>query len=225
MELISINVGRPRTVESKGKSVRTAIFKSPISPPGERVRVERLHVAGDEQADLEVHGGPDKAVYVYPSEHYGPWSEELPGVELPWGAFGENLTTRGDELVETAVRIGDRLRVGSVELVVTQPRLPCFKLGIRLGRDDVIRRFVETLRSGFYCAVAEEGEIGAGDPVTLAAREGEAPTVSQVFALRTGQPLEDSDEERDLLRRALATTALSPSWREHFSGRLEALGG
>jgi len=225
MELISINVGRPRTVEWKGKSVRTGIFKSPLPTGGGRVRVDRLNVAGDEQADPDVHGGVDKAVYVYPSEHYGPWGEELPGVELPWGAFGENLTTCGDGLLETAVRIGDRLRVGGVELVVTQPRLPCYKLGIRLGRDDVIRRFVETARSGFYCAVEREGEIGAGDPVALAGRNEAAPSVDQVFRLRTGGALPDGRDEREILRRAVDVPALSPSWRQHFLGRLEALEG
>jgi len=222
MELISINVGRSRTVEWKGKSVRTAIFKSPLLATAGRVRVERLGVAGDEQANLEVHGGVDKAIYVYPSEHYGPWGEELPAIELPWGAFGENLTTGGDELVESAVRIGDRLRAGSVELVVTQPRLPCYKLGLRLGTDGPIRRMVETDRCGFYCAVEREGEVEVGDPVTIAPGNDAAPTVVEVFRLRTGGALPENADARDLLRRAAAAPALPAAWREHFRARLEA---
>jgi len=231
MELISINVGRPRSVEWKGRSVRTGIFKSPVSviPAAsgqpERVGVGRLNLAGDEQADLEVHGGPDKAVYVYPSEHYGPWGEELSGVELPWGAFGENLTTRGDELLESAVRIGDRLRAGTVELVVTQPRLPCYKLGIRLGTDEVIRRMVETGRCGFYCAVTREGELGAGDPVTVAERDVAAPSIDQLFRLRTGGALADGEDPEEILGRAALARSLPAEWREHFLARLEALEG
>ena len=227
MELISINVGRPRTVEWKGRSVRTAIFKSPVGAGGsaERVHVGRLNVAGDEQADPDVHGGAEKAVYVYPSEHYGAWSEELAGIELPWGAFGENLTTRGDALVESAVRIGDRLRLGTVELVVTQPRLPCYKLGIRLGTEEPVRRMVATDRCGYYCAVEQEGEIGVGDVVTLAERHEEAPAVAEVFRLRTGGELADGQDRRQLLRRAAEAPALPEGWRRHFLERLEALEG
>jgi MOSC domain-containing protein YiiM len=169
VKLVSINVGRPREVEWRGKMVRTSIFKAPV---GGAVRVSKLNLAGDEQSDLSVHGGADKAVYAYPCEHYELWRAELPGVELPWGAFGENLTTAG--LDEESVQIGDRLRIGSAELEVTQPRLPCFKLGIRFGRADMVKRFQRSGRSGFYFRVLREGEIARGDPIELvsAARSG-----------------------------------------------------
>src|SRR5205809_7696450 len=165
MKIVSINVGLPREVEWRGKTVRTSIFKEPVAG---RVRVERLNVEGDRQADLTVHGGADKAVYAYPAEHYAFWRENLPGMDLPWGAFGENFTTEG--LIEDSVRIGDQLRVGSAELVVTQPRMPCFKLGIRFGRPDMVKRFLDSRRSGFYMAVAVEGDVGAGDAIEVVER-------------------------------------------------------
>src|SRR3989475_8885773 len=132
MKVVSINVGLPREVRWHGKTVLTSIFKAPVEGS---VKVRHLNVEGDRQSDLAVHGGADKAVYVYPAEHYAFWRAELPGVDLPWGAFGENLTTEG--LMEDSVHIGDRFRIGSAELVVTQPRMPCFKLGIRFGRPDI----------------------------------------------------------------------------------------
>src|SRR5438552_8126480 len=137
MRVVSVNVGGPREVEWRGRRVRTSIWKTPVAG---RVRVGRLDLEGDEQSDLAVHGGPDKAVYVYPSEHYDDWRRELPGTDLPWGAFGENLTIQG--LLEDGVRIGDRLRAGSAEVSVTQPRMPCYKLGVRFGRDDMVKRFL-----------------------------------------------------------------------------------
>src|SRR6202162_2448656 len=133
MKLISLNVARPRLTIYKGASINTGIFKKPVSG---RIALRTLNLDGDQQADLSVHGGFDKAVYAYPSEHYGYWREQLPGIELPWGAFGENLTTEG--LSENELHIGDRLSIGSVELLVTQPRLPCFKLGVRFGRADMV---------------------------------------------------------------------------------------
>jgi MOSC domain-containing protein YiiM len=160
MKLVSVSVGRPREVEWDGKTIRTSIFKAPVAG---RVRVRRLNIEGDEQSDLEVHGGTDKAVYAYPSEHYAFWRKELPGVELPWGVFGENLTTEG--LLEDRVHIGDRFRAGSAEFVVTDPRMPCYKLAIRFGRADMVKRFMKSGRTGFYLAVLNEGDIGAGDAI------------------------------------------------------------
>ncbi len=148
MRVVSLNVGLPREIEWRGQSVRTSIFKTPID---RRLRVTTLNLEGDEQSDLSVHGGVDKAVYAYPFEHYGFWRRELPEVDFPWGAFGENLTIEG--LLEEDVRIGDLLRVGSAEFVVTQPRMPCFKLGIRFGRPDMVKRFLRSGRTGFYFAV------------------------------------------------------------------------
>src|SRR6266480_3396179 len=162
MKLLSVNVGLPRELEWKGKIVRTSIFKAPVTG---RVRVSKLNVNGDQQSDLTVHGGVDKAVYAYPSEHYSFWHREFPGMDLAWGVFGENFTTAG--LLEETLHIGDRLRVGSAEFVVTQPRMPCFKLGIRFNRSDMVKRFLQSGRTGFYLAVVTEGEVKAGDSIEL----------------------------------------------------------
>jgi MOSC domain-containing protein YiiM len=174
MKVISINLGLPREVEWHDQIVRTSIFKVPITG---RVRVDRLNIEGDRQSDLTVHGGIEKAVYVYSSEHYDFWRKELPDADLPWGAFGENLTTSG--LTEDAVRIGDRFAIGSAEFIVTQPRTPCFKLTIRFGRADMIKRFYRSGRSGFYLAVAKEGEIGAGDEISLLSRDAGKITIAE----------------------------------------------
>jgi MOSC domain-containing protein YiiM len=150
---VSVNVGLPREVHWRGKTVRTSIWKTPVEGP---VRATTLNLRGDQQSDLSVHGGPDKAVYAYPCEHYVYWRDELRDMDLPWGAFGENFTTRG--LLEEGVHIGDRLRVGSAEFIVTQPRMPCFKLGIRFGHPDMVKRFLRSGRTGFYLAVLREGK-------------------------------------------------------------------
>ncbi|HJZ93194.1 MAG TPA: MOSC domain-containing protein [Gemmataceae bacterium] len=210
MRLLSINVGLPREVDWRGGTVRTSIFKSPV--PG-RVRVTTLNLEGDQQSDLTVHGGIDKAVYAYPSEHYAFWREELPGDDLPWGAFGENFTTEG--LLEDSVRIGDRLRVGSTEFVVTQPRMPCFKLGIRFGRPDMVKRFLRSRRNGFYLSVAQEGEVTAGDSIELIARNEPGVTVAEVVDLYTADAA-----NQDLLRRVTELPALPEAWREYFRKRL-----
>ncbi|MGC2197167.1 MAG: MOSC domain-containing protein, partial [Terriglobales bacterium] len=160
MKLISVNVGQPRMVTWKGTQVSTAIFKTAVAGP---IDVKRLNLRGDQQVDLSVHGGPAKAIYAYPSEHYPYWREQIPQADLPWGAFGENLTTEG--LFEDALFIGDRLRIGSVLLMVTQPRVPCYKLTIRFDRDDLIKRFIASNTSGFYFAVVEEGQLAAGDSI------------------------------------------------------------
>ena len=165
MKVISVNVSLPREVSWKGKAVTTGIFKRPVA---DRIIVRTLNLDGDRQADLRVHGGPNKAVYAYPSEHYPFWRRELPEMQLPWGMFGENLTIDG--LLENEVNIGDCFRIGSVELIVTQPRMPCYKLNVRFGRKDIVKRFLRSGRSGFYLAVEREGEIGAGDSITRLAR-------------------------------------------------------
>jgi MOSC domain-containing protein YiiM len=177
MRIVSVNVSQPREVtDTAGNRVLTSIYKTPVSGA---VRVGELNIDGDRQSDLVKHGGPQRAVYMYPSEHYAFWRTELPGTDLPWGAFGENLTIEG--LVEDDVRIGDRLRVGSVELVVTRPRKPCFKLAIRLGRRDMAARFRASGRSGFYLGVAREGELRAGDAIARIDR-GSGPTVHEALA-------------------------------------------
>ena len=209
IRLVSVNAGLPREVRWNGKSITTSIWKSQVGGP---VRVGSLNIAGDRQSDLAVHGGADKAVYVYPSEHYDFWRRELPGVELPWGAFGENLTTAG---LSEEFRIGDRLRIGSAEFAVTQPRLPCYKLGIRFGRADMVKRFMKSMRTGFYLRVTREGEIEAGDRIELVARAEDSLTVADIVRLHTSD-----DENRERLIRAAHLEGLPESWREHFRKRL-----
>ena len=210
MKLLSINAGLPREVEWRGKIVRTSIFKAPVSG---RVRVTRLNVQGDRQSDLSVHGGADKAVYAYPSEHYAFWRKEFPDMDLPWGAFGENLTTEG--LLEDKVHIGDRFRAGSAEFAVTQPRMPCFKLALRFNRPDMVKRFLRSGRTGFYLAVVQEGDIGAGDSLDLLAEDDNRVTVTDIAGLYAADAA-----NQDLLRRASELSALPESWREYFRERL-----
>lgn len=166
MKVLSVNIGLPRIVEYHGEPVSTAIFKDPVEGA---VRVGDLNLEGDRQADLSVHGGYYKAVYAYPSEHYGFWRSEYPDMELPYGMFGENLTTEG--LTEADVHAGDRLRIGTAEFLVTQPRLPCFKLGIRFGRVDIIKRFFKSGLSGFYLAIDKTGELQNGDAIEILSRD------------------------------------------------------
>ena len=212
MKIISLNVGLPRLVLRNDEPVSTGIFKEPVSG---RVTLRTLNLDGDRQSDLSVHGGPYKAVYLYPSEHYEFWKRELPDMDLPWGMFGENFTAEG--ILETETNIGDRFRIGSAELMVTQPRMPCYKLGIRFGRTDIIKRFLVSERSGFYFSVLKEGEVGAGDQIDLL--EKNASGVSVVDVTR----LYGSDRENvDLLRRAIATEALPESWREYFQKRIQS---
>ena len=210
MEIISINVGLPRLVARNGELVSTGIFKEPVSG---RVKLRTLNLDGDRQADLSVHGGPDKAVYVYPSEHYAFWRHELPEMELSWGVFGENLTTTG--LLETEVHIGDKFTIGSASVMVTQPRIPCYKLGIRFGRPDIIKRFLLSERSGFYLSVLREGEVGAGDHFELIERNDSAVRVVDVNRLYSSEK-----HNVDLLRRAIATESLPQSWRDYFQERV-----
>lgn len=213
MKIISLNVGLPRLVMRNGEPVSTGIFKEPVAG---RVMMRTLNLDGDRQADLSVHGGAQKAVYLYPSEHYDFWKRELPEVELPFGVFGENLTTAG--LLETEISIGDKFRIGAAEVMVTQPRMPCYKLGIRFNRSDIIKRFLASERSGFYVSVLREGEVGAGDRVELTERGPSALRVVDVVRLY-GTDKNNSE----LLRRAIDTQALPESWREYFRERMEKL--
>lgn len=210
MHVVSVNVGRPREVEWRGKVIRTSIWKDPVAGP---VQVRTLNIAGDEQSDLKVHGGPNKAVYAYPIEHYDYWQRELGIDALPYAAFGENLTTSG--ILETDISIGDRIRIGSAEFIVTQPRLPCYKLGIRFGREDMIQRFMESGRSGFYLAVVQEGALTAGDGLEIVSRDPHRVTVADVALSEA-----DSIDQR-LLKRILAVPALPESWKRHLRSRLK----
>lgn len=213
MQVISVNVGLPRQVHWKGRTVTTGIFKEPVAG---HMRVRTLNLDGDRQADLSVHGGADKAVYAYPGEHYEHWHRELNGTDLPWGMFGENLTTAG--LQEDAVNIGDRFRIGSTVMIVTQPRMPCYKLAIRFGRDDMVKRFLDSRRNGFYLAVLQEGEIGSGDSIQPIGRDETDITVADIIGLFTW----DKDN-LDLLHRAVRVEALAESWRSYFRKRIETL--
>jgi len=214
MKVISVNVGLPRTVQWKGRAVSTGIFKEPVSG---RLPLRTLNFDGDRQADLSVHGGPDKAVYVYPAEHYAYWHRELPDTALPWGMFGENLTTEGLPEDDT-LQIGDRFRVGSAELVVTQPRLPCFKLGLKFGRDDIVKRFLASGRLGFYFRVVAAGEVAAGDPVRLVERASGSVAVAEITRLYAREK-----DDLEGLRRIVAVTALPEDWRGYFKEQIEEI--
>jgi MOSC domain-containing protein YiiM len=206
MQLISVNVGFPREVAWKGRTASTGIFKEPVS---DRMMVRSLNLDGDGQADLTVHGGLDKAVYVYPFEHYDYWRSELPDMDLPLGIFGENFTTTG--LKEAEVNIGDRFRIGNLILMVTQPRLPCYKLGIRFGRSDMVKRFLASRRTGFYFRVLQEGEVGVGDSLELVSRDNHHITVADITQLYVRE-----EDNPDLLHRAAQLEALPQSWRDYF---------
>jgi MOSC domain-containing protein YiiM len=173
--LLSICVSKAKDVDVDGIIVSTGIFKLPVTG---KVKVRRLNLNGDEQADLTVHGGPDKAVYAYPIEQYAYWKKELPNRELEWGSFGENLTVSG--FTEDSVCIGDKLKIGTALFAVTQPRIPCYKLGIRLGDPSMIKRFYKSGKWGFYLSVLEEGEIETGDQISHQSSDGNGIRLSDV---------------------------------------------
>jgi MOSC domain-containing protein YiiM len=209
VRVISVNVGQPVQVHTARRTVLTSIFKKPVSGI---VHVGRLNLEGDRQADLTVHGGFNKAVYVYPSEHYDFWRAELPEHELGWGAFGENLTTEG--VLETEIHIGDRLHIRSAVFQVTQPRMPCYKLALRMNRPDMVKRFWASGRSGFYLSVVQEGALEAGDEIQLAAFGQPAVAVAAVVRL-----YRDPKPSREALLDALGTP-LSPEWKSELRERL-----
>src|SRR3989442_5996598 len=216
MKLASVNVGLPREVTWHGRIVTTGIFKQPVEG---RVRLRKLNLDGDRQADLTVHGGKDKAVYCYPLAHYDYWKRELAGRELPPASFGENFTTDG--LLEDSVNIGDQFSIGSAEVIVTQPRLPCYKLGIRFQSDDMVRRFLASGRTGFYFAVIREGEVGAGDEIKVIARDPNGIPVSEITRLYVAKRYGDADVA--WVQRALRVAALPESWKAYFRERLQKM--
>ena len=211
MKILSVNVGRPREVRWQGQSVRTSIWKSPVA---HRVHLARHNLAGDEQSDLTVHGGPNKAVYAYSKEHYAFWRREFPLMELAPGTFGENLTTEG--LLEQDARVGDVFRIGTAELEVRQPRLPCYKLGIRFDREDMVKRFMKSGRSGIYFSVVREGELGAGDRLERLSRPDHDVTIGDLASLFTS-----NRGNVGLLLRAREVPTLTNFWREEIARRLE----
>jgi MOSC domain-containing protein YiiM len=214
MKLVSLNTGLPRDVSWHGINVNTAIYKQPVAG---RIALRKLNLDGDRQADLTVHGGEHKAVYCYPLAHYEYWKKELPDQNLPMGAFGENFTMDGP--LEDSIHLGDRFSVGSAEVVVSQPRLPCYKLDVRFQSDEMVKRFLASGRTGFYFAVAREGEVGAGDEVKVIARDPNAVPVSEITRLYVAKRYGDADVAS--LQRALRVEALPESWKGHLRERME----
>ena len=213
MKIIAVNVGQPREHVWHGQAVTTGIFKSPVTG---LVRVRALNLDGDRQADLSVHGGPEKAIYAYPVEHYPYWHEQLPHTSFSWGNFGENLSTQG--LLEDELCIGDTLCIGSAVLTVTQPRLPCYKLALRFDRDDMTKQFFMSGRLGFYFAVAKEGELQAGDQVEFVSRDPNRLSVNDLFHLYFSK-----SPDLKLLERALQVNALPQSWKDGLKERFGAI--
>lgn len=210
MQVISVNVGRPQRYEWRGAQVETAIFKGPVEGP---VAVRELNLEGDKQADLTVHGGANKSVYAYPHEHYDYWRSQLPGYSLALGNFGENLTLTG--LTEEDIHIGDELGIGTARFTVTQPRSPCYKLGVRFHREDMTKRFYESRLFGFYLRVLREGTLQSGAAVTVLSRDPHAVSVRDVISLYTGD-----SHDQELLQRALRPKALPEGWRHALQERL-----
>jgi MOSC domain-containing protein YiiM len=210
MKIISLNVARPRLAIYNGSSVSTGIFKEPVTGP---VALRTLNLDGDRQADLAVHGGPYKAVYAYPAEHYEFWRQELPGTDLSWGMFGENFTTEG--LLENELHIGDRLQIGSARIMVRQPRIPCYKLALKFRRNDILARFLRSGRSGFYFSVEQEGTVAAGDSFEFAGREPHAISIAEMNRL-----FSEDRYNAELLEKAIATTDLPEDWRDYFRKRI-----
>jgi len=210
VKLISLNVGLPRLTVYNGATINTGIFKQPVSGP---VQLRTLNLDGDRQADLSVHGGPFKAVYGYPSEHYEFWRRELPDINLPWGMFGENFTT--EEVSENDLHIGDRLKIGTATLMIRQPRMPCYKLAAKFQREDIVARFLHSGRSGFYFSVEREGTVTAGDSFEFLSRESQAITIAEMNRL-----FSEDKYNRELLEKAIATPALPEDWRDYLLKRM-----
>jgi MOSC domain-containing protein YiiM len=215
MKVLSVNVGLPRKVLYNGQIINTAIFKDPVKGP---IMLRKLNLDGDRQSDLTVHGGIDKAVYSYPVEHYDYWRKQFPDMDLTWGMFGENFTTEG--LLEDAVNVGDQFEIGSAKLVATQPRMPCYKLGVRFGRMDVIRRFMISGRPGIYFKILKEGEVKTGDKIKNIKRDKNNVTVKDIVSLYISKNHIDIIE---MMRRAIKIRDLPEGWRYEFEKKIEQL--
>lgn len=212
-KILSVNVSTPKMVEFEGQKVTTAIFKEPVKG---RIRLKRLNLDGDKQADLKVHGGPDKAVYAYPFEHYQFWCDIYPYTKMPYGMFGENLTIVG--LMESEVNVGDRFGIGSSKVIATQPRMPCFKLGVKFGNMNILRKFLVSRRSGIYFKVLEEGEVGAGDSIIKLESDTNRVTISDIVRLYT-----TDKEDIDMMQCALKVKDLPAGWRNYFNKQIRLI--
>jgi MOSC domain-containing protein YiiM len=215
MKVLSVNVGLPRKILFNGQIITTAIFKDPVKGP---ISLRKLNLDGDKQADLTVHGGLDKAVYSYPSEHYVYWRKQFPHTDLVWGMFGENFTTEG--LFEDAVNVGDQFQIGSAKLVATQPRMPCYKLGVRFGRMDVIRRFMASGRPGIYFKVLTEGEVQRDDKIKIIRRDKNNVTVKDIVSLYIAR---NDINNIETMKRATKIRDLPRGWRHEFQQKIEQL--
>lgn len=205
-KILSVNVSLPKEIDFEGQKVITGIFKEPIKG---RIMLRTLNLDGDNQADLTVHGGADKAVYAYPIEHYEFWYKVYPDIEMPNGMFGENFTIEG--LMEAEVNVGDVFEIGSAKVIATQPRMPCYKLGVKFGRMDVLKKFLASSRSGIYFKVLEEGGVGAGDPIIQTKKDSNRVSISDIVRLYA------SDRENiKMMRRAIKVEALPDGWKDYF---------
>lgn len=210
LKLLSLNVGLPRQVNFQNELVTTGIFKEPVSG---RVRLRKLNLDGDKQADLTVHGGADKAIYAYPGEHYSYWNKKLYGMSLPWGKFGENFTTQG--MFEETVNVGDQFQVGTAKVVATQPRMPCYKLGVKFGRMDIIKEFLASGLTGVYFKVMEEGELQQGDEIKLIRKDENNVTIKDIVRLYTV-----NKDDFQTMERAIKVKDLPEGWKFHFIEQL-----
>jgi len=215
MKIVSLNVGLPREVLWHGQPVTTGIFKSPTT---ERIRLRKLNLDGDRQADLTVHGGEHKAVYCYPVEHYDYWRKKLQDRDLPPGSFGENFTTSG--LLEENVHLGDRFAINDAEVVVTQPRLPCYKLGVRFGSDEMVKKFLASRRTGFYLAVTREGTVAAGDEIVPVVQNASRISISDFMRLFLAKSFDDAD--RATLQDLYSLPSVPEDWKHYFHQRASA---
>jgi MOSC domain-containing protein YiiM len=212
MKIVSVNIGRPKQVKWNDMIISTSIFKEPI---GHQTGIKFLNIEGDVQSDLNVHGGADKAVYAYAAEHYDSWRRELHDQNMPFGMFGENLTIEGG-LFEDDILVGDRFRAGSAELVAVQPRMPCYKLGIRFGDTGILKKFIQSRRYGVYFRVIAEGRIQTGDKVERL----EPRPVHGITVQNIGRLLMESDRDNSILQRAAAVDTLPEKLRTHFLAML-----
>jgi MOSC domain-containing protein YiiM len=217
MKIVSLNIGLPREVLWHNQPVTTGLFKSPTS---ERIRLRTLNLDGDRQADLTVHGGEHKAVYCYPVEHYAYWKKKLPGRDLPLGVFGENFTTEG--ILEQDVHLGDRFTINDAEVVVTQPRLPCYKLGIRFQADDMVKKFLASRRIGFYVAVTREGEVAAFDEIIPVTRNANGVSISDFLRLFLAKEYTKADATT--IHQLFDLPVVPEDWKLYFRDRLQTTG-